>query len=173
MPVSSLEMATTGTSYFFTSGRTRFEPFFFAGDGVEQRAALGGLEAGLERAGNGRVDAQRHVDDGLHDLDELRHQHRLDEIVVGIARVGCHLAGEHRTGIDVEHGGAGLDLCKRIRLMTRRKIAALQFLVASFLRPVGLMRSPMTQKGWSKPMMISRVAEATMVRVMAVLRSRG
>ena len=37
---------------------------------------------------------------------------------------------------------------------------------ASFLRPVGLMRSPMTQKGWSKPMMISLVAEATMVRVM-------
>jgi hypothetical protein len=41
---------------------------------------------------------------------------------------------------------------------------------ASFLRPVGLMRSPMTQKGWSKPMMISRVAEATMVRVMQGLR---
>ena len=37
---------------------------------------------------------------------------------------------------------------------------------ASFLRPVGLMRSPMTQKGWSKPMTTSRVAEATMVRVM-------
>ncbi len=37
---------------------------------------------------------------------------------------------------------------------------------ASFLRPVGLMRSPMTQKGWSKPMTTSLVAEATMVRVM-------
>jgi hypothetical protein len=27
----------------------------------------------------------------------------------------------------------------------------------------------MTQKGWSKPMMISRVAEATMVRVILIL----
>ena len=43
---------------------------------------------------------------------------------------------------------------------------------ASFLRPVGLIRSPITQKGWSNPMTISRVAEATIVRVIVeVLRS--
>ena len=37
---------------------------------------------------------------------------------------------------------------------------------ASFLRPVGLMRSPITQKGWSKPITTSLVAEARIVRVM-------
>jgi hypothetical protein len=31
-----------------------------------------------------------------------------------------------------------------------------------------LIRSPITQKGWSKPMTISRVAEATIVRVIKV-----
>jgi hypothetical protein len=33
-----------------------------------------------------------------------------------------------------------------------------------------LMRSPITQNGWSKPMMISRVAEATIVRVIGELQ---
>jgi hypothetical protein len=34
-----------------------------------------------------------------------------------------------------------------------------------------LMRSPITQKGWSKPMTISRVADAMMVRDMEAPRS--
>jgi hypothetical protein len=33
-----------------------------------------------------------------------------------------------------------------------------------------LMRSPITQKGWSKPITISRVADATMVRVISSSR---
>ncbi len=37
---------------------------------------------------------------------------------------------------------------------------------ASFLRPVGLMRSPITQNGLSKPMITSLVAEARSVWVM-------
>ncbi|MNL51742.1 hypothetical protein D3C87_1748640 [compost metagenome] len=56
--------------------------------------------------------------------------------------------------------------CSKASLMTVSKLPSI-ISAASFLRPVGLMRSPMTQKGWSKPMMISRVAEATMVRVMS------
>ena len=55
--------------------------------------------------------------------------------------------------------------CSSASLMTVSKLPAI-ISAASFLRPVGLMRSPITQKGWSKPMMISRVAEATIVRVM-------
>ncbi len=55
--------------------------------------------------------------------------------------------------------------CSSASLMTVSKLPAC-ISAASFLRPVGLMRSPMTQKGWSKPMTISRVAEAMMVRVM-------
>ena len=40
---------------------------------------------------------------------------------------------------------------------------------ASFLRPVGLMRSPMTQNGRSKPMTTVFVAELTTVSVMPFL----
>ncbi len=141
-----------------------FEPFFLAGDGIEQRTSLGGLQTGLECAGNGGVDAQRNIGDGLHHLDELRHQHRLDEVVVGIARVRCHLAGEHRARIDVEHGGAGLDLRNRIAwTLEKSPRSSSSFKI---LRPVGLMRSPITQKGRSKPMTTSLVAEATIVWVM-------
>ena len=40
--------------------------------------------------------------------------------------------------------------------------------VASNLRPVGLMRSPITQNGWSKPIVTSFDAEHNLVRVMAI-----
>ena len=103
------------------------QPLFLSGDGVQQRAAFAGLKPRLKRAGDRTVDADRHVDGILHDLDQLRHQHRLDKVVVGIARVFGHFVGEDRARVHVEHRGACGDLRDGIRL-DPRKIALLQLL---------------------------------------------
>ena len=58
-------------------------------------------------------------------------------------------------------------ICARASRITVSKLPAC-ISAASFLRPVGLMRSPMTVKGRSKPMMCSRVAEATRVWVIGL-----
>jgi hypothetical protein len=57
--------------------------------------------------------------------------------------------------------------CSSASLRTVSKLPS-TISAASFLRPVGLIRSPITQKGWSKPMAISLVADATTVRVMSL-----
>ncbi len=116
MPVSSLEMATTGTLYFFTSGSTRSSRSSSPVTEFSERAALAGLEPGLQRAGDRAVDAERRVHQRLDPGDELGHQHRLDEVVVGVARIVGHLVLEDRAGIDVEHHGAAGDLVERVGL---------------------------------------------------------
>jgi hypothetical protein len=59
------------------------------------------------------------------------------------------LVDERDARVDVEHVGAGLGLRDRVR-GDRRQVAAAQ-LSAKTLRPVGLMRSPMMQKGCVGP----------------------
>ena len=113
---------------FLDQRENEFEALFFAGNRVQQRATFCGLETGFERAGHGAVDAQRAVGDALDDLDQLRHQHRLDKVVVGIARILGHLAGKHCAGIDVENCRAGLDLRDRVSGDTG-EITTLQFFV--------------------------------------------
>jgi hypothetical protein len=154
MPVSSLEMATTGTLYF-AERQDGFELFFFAGDGIDQRPALGDLEACFDGGGHGRcrwTAERRRGPARFPGLDE--------KAWLGLVRVD---GGDAR--VDVEHGGAGGDLFQRVLDDVSKLPACIS--AASFLRPVGLIRSPITQKGWSKPMTISRVAEATMVRVIS------
>ena len=109
MPVSSLEMATTGTLYFFTSGRTRSSRSSSPVTEFSERAAVRGLEAGLERAGDRAVDRKRNVDEGLHELDHLPHQRRL-----GLVRVRVRVVDD--AGVDIEHGGAAGDLLERVLL---------------------------------------------------------
>ena len=110
MPVSSLEMATTGTSYFLIEREDELEALLLAGDGVDERAAVGGLEAGLERAG----DAELSIESGRStrpwiELDHLPHQRRLGLVGVGVGVVDD-------AGVDVEHGGAAGGLLQRVRL---------------------------------------------------------
>ena len=55
--------------------------------------------------------------------------------------------------------------CARASASTRLKSPACISAASAFL-PVGLMRSPMTTKGWSKPMQTSLLAELRVVWVM-------
>jgi hypothetical protein len=71
MPVSSLEIATTGTLYFLTSGRTSSRRSSSPVTEFNKRAALAGHQTGFQRAGHRRVDAQGHVHGLLDDLDQL------------------------------------------------------------------------------------------------------
>ena len=47
---------------------SRDELLELAGDRVDQRAALGDLQSGLDGGGDGRIDGERHVDQLLDDL---------------------------------------------------------------------------------------------------------
>ena len=165
MPVSSLEMATTGTSYFLISGRMASSFSSSPGDRIDQGAAARDLEHCLDGGGDGGVDRQRHVGPGSGRSPASA---RGGGGGGGVQRRfgGVRIDGGDAC-IDVEDVGAGGDLLQRILahrvqnyLRTSRRRA--------FLRPVGLMRSPMTRKGWSKPMTTSFRAEATMVRVIQV-----
>ena len=74
--------------------------------GVRLRKNFGkamALAAGFERARDGTVDRQRHVDQPLHQLDHPAHQRRLGLVGIGVGV-------EHNAGVDVEHRGAGGDL---------------------------------------------------------------
>ena len=59
------------------------------------------------------------------------------------------LVDERDAGVDVEHVGAGLGLGLRVFVTVDR--SPLRSSSAKTLRPVGLMRSPMMQKGCSGP----------------------
>ena len=85
------------------------EALLLAGDGVDQRAAVGGLEAGLERARDAESMLKRKVDKALDELDHLPHQRRL-----GLVRVGVGVVDD--AGVDIEHGGAAGDLLQRVVL---------------------------------------------------------
>ena len=60
------------------------------------------------------------------------------------------LVDQRDAGVDVEHVGAGGDLGDRVG-DDGRQVAA-RSSSANALRPVGLIRSPITQNGWSWPM---------------------
>ena len=84
------------------------QALLLSGHGVEQRAALVGLEPGLQRGDDRGIDRQRHVDQRLHAADRLGQNSRL--------------VGQRDAGVDIEHVGAGLHLGDRIGL-DRREIA--------------------------------------------------
>ncbi len=81
-----------------------FEFFFLAGDGVDQRTALGDLQRRFDRGRNRAVDGERQVDEVLDDLQRLHEQRRLR---------GVRVDGGN-AGIDVEHGCAAGSLLQRI-----------------------------------------------------------
>ena len=86
--MSSLEMATTGTLYFFTSGSTSSSRSSSPVTEFSSGRPVRGLEAGLERAGDAELSMRkRHVDEALHQLDHLPHQRRLGLVRVGVGVV--------------------------------------------------------------------------------------
>lgn len=102
-------------------------------------------------------------------FDQFHHQRRLDKVVVGVAWIFGHFVREHSARVNVEDVRASGHLRKRIGL-NAGKIAALKFFVQDLTT---CWVDPLTDdgKGWSNPMIVVRVLDSTMVRVMA--RSLG
>ena len=128
MPVSSLEMATTATLYFLISGRT-----FSSRSSSPVTELTSGRPLAVCRPASSAPGTDESMQSGvstrvLHGVDQLRHQDRLDEVVVGVARVLPHQVGEDRAGIDVEHRRAGLGLGDGVGL-DAREVVALQLLI--------------------------------------------
>ena len=105
-----------GHIVFLDQRQHQFQTLFLAGDRVQQRAAFGSGQTVFQRTGDRAVDAQGHVDNGLHPFDQRLHQHRLDKVVVGIAGIFGHLVREHGARVDVQNICAGGDLCQRVGL---------------------------------------------------------
>ena len=84
MPVSSFEIATTGTLYFLTSGSTSSRRSSSPVTEFSSGRPCGGLKTGLQRPGNRAVDAKRHIDKRLNHLDHLAHQRRFSLVWVGV-----------------------------------------------------------------------------------------
>ena len=61
----------------------------------------------------------------MHDADELRHQHRFDKVVVGVARIFGHFIREHGTGVHVQDICPCCGLCDGVGL-DAAEIATLQ-----------------------------------------------
>ncbi|CAI2934180.1 protein of unknown function [Aminobacter niigataensis] len=93
-----------GHVVFLDQRQDRLELFFLAGDGVDQRAALGDLERRFDGCRNRAVDRQRQVDEVLNDLQRLHQQ----------ARFGLVWVDRSDTGVDVEHGRAAGCLLQRV-----------------------------------------------------------
>ena len=76
----------------------RLQALVLAGDGVDERLALVGVEPGLERLDHRRVEAERQVGQALHDPDRLAHQRdlvgqRIADVDVEHVRAAGHLLG--------------------------------------------------------------------------------
>ena len=121
---------------FLDQGQHQLQPLFLTGDRIQQRAAFAGHQPRFQSTGHRRVDAQRHVDGLLHDLDQRLHQGRLDKVVVGIAGVFGHLVGENCARVHVQNGRATGDLLQRV-LDDGLVIARLQF-CRQLLAPGGI-----------------------------------
>ena len=157
MPVSSLEMATTAALVLLDQRQDGLEPLLLAGDRVDQRPALGDLEPGLRARRRPRSRSRAAGPQALHDLDRLDEERRL--------------VGQAVTPALTSSSSAPAATCSSASFFTVSKLPA-TISAASFLRPVGLMRSPITQNGWSKPITTSLVAEVITVSVMMPISLR-
>ena len=122
IPVSSFEIATTGTLYFLTSGRT---------SSSRSSSPVTEFRSGRPCAAASPASSAAGTELSMHSgtstsawirLDQRPHQRRLDEVVVGIARVVRHLVGEDRARVHVEHHRAAGDLLQRV-LLDGREVA--------------------------------------------------
>ncbi len=116
---------------FLDQRQNQFKTVLFAGDRIEQRTPLGGLQSGLKRAGYRTVDAERQINETLDHLDNLAHQGRL-----GLVRVGIGVVNHAR--VDIEDRRACRSLCDGIGF-NGREIARFQlgcqFLAARRIDP--------------------------------------
>jgi hypothetical protein len=130
-------------------GQHGFQAFVLAGHRVDERPPPIDVEPRLERRDDRRVDRERHVGERLHQT------HRLGE--------DRGLVRERDPRVHVQHVRAGLDLGEGIGDDGREITSG--HLIGELLRPVGLIRSPMTTNGRSNPIATSFVAELRIVSV--------
>ena len=151
MPVSSLEMATTGTLYLATSGRMASS---FSSSPVTELTS--GRPLAVSSPTFSAAGTEESMQSGMSTSDCT-----ISSVWLQQRRLGLVGIDRRHAGIDVEDMGAGRDLGQRV-LDDRLEIAGL-ISAASFLRPVGLMRSPMMVNGRSKPMITCLFSDATSV----------
>ena len=156
MPVSSLEMATTATLYLATSGRMASS---FSSSPVTEFTSGRPLAVSRPILRAEVTELSRHS--GMSQIDWTI------SIVWRISGGSVSLGFTAVTPALTSRMWAPAAIWASASLMTVSKLPAC-ISAASFLRPVGLMRSPMTVKGLSKPMMCSRVADATRVWVIGL-----
>ena len=109
MPVSSLEMATTGTLYCLISGRTSSRRSSSPVTELTSGRPWAVSRPALSAPGTLESMREREVDEALDELDHLPHQRRLGLVGVGVGVVDD-------AGVDVEHGGAAGGLLQGVRL---------------------------------------------------------
>ena len=154
IPVSSFEMATTGTLYFATSGKIASS---FSSSPVTE------FTSGRPTAVSRPIFKA--------DVTEESMQSGKSQIDMTISRVCFINGGSDSFGFTAVTPAltssicAPAAICAKASLITVSKLPAC-ISAASFLRPVGLIRSPITVKGLSKPMIWVRVADWTRVCVM-------
>ena len=154
IPVSSLEMATTGTLYLAIKGKMATS---FSSSPVTE------LTSGRPLAvSNPAFKAA---------VTELSMHNGKSQMLITISNVCRIKLGSVALGSTAVTPAFTSKICApaaiwaNVSLMIVSKLPAC-ISAASFLRPVGLMRSPITVKGRSNPMICWRVAEATKVCVM-------
>ena len=151
MPVSSFEIATTATLYFAISGRIASS---FSSSPVTE------LTSGRPLTVSSPALSAELTDESMHSGRSVR--------VCTISRVCLSSGGSVSLGLTAVTPAftsriwAPAATCASASFFTVSKLPA-TISAASFLRPVGLIRSPMIVNGRSKPMMCSLVAEATSV----------
>ena len=156
MPVSSFEMATTATLYLATSGRIASS---FSSSPVTE------LTSGRPLAVSRPILSAEVTELSMHSG-----MSQIDWTISSVWRISGGSVSLGFTAVTpalTSRMWAPAAICASASLITVSKLPAC-ISAASFLRPVGLMRSPMTVKGLSKPMMCSRVADATRVWVIGL-----
>mgnify|MGYP006966867674 CR=1 FL=1 len=94
---------------FLDQRQDRFQPLIFAGDRIQQWPPLHDFQPARQRPRHRAVDAQRHVDQTLHQFHDFTHQGRL-----GLVRVGVGIVDD--ASVDIQNHGPAGDLLKRVPL---------------------------------------------------------
>ena len=149
IPVSSLEIATTAAPCFFTRGRT---------DSSRSSSPVTEFTSALPSYTPSPASSAATMDESIDRGTSVT------DCTSFTARASR--AGSSASGMPALTSSMCAPACTwaRASASTREKSSA-AISAASTLRPVGLMRSPMTTNGRSKPMATSRCAELTTVSV--------
>ena len=157
MPVSSLEIATTGTLYFFTKGSINAKRSSSPVTEFSSGRPLATLSPASSAPGT-----ELSIHKGISTVfctNSIIFSIKGGSVIFGS---GLEL---YTTPALTSRTAAPQATCSQASFSTVEKSPA-SSCAANFLRPVGLIRSPITQNGWSKPMMTVLLLLSTTVRVM-------